>query len=195
MISYCLLSKDEKLSWCFLDQTQDYHTNFKNLILFFNIHFSSLVFFDFEPSTWNTDCSVCVLFKISCATDESVSEEFMTHSYNKMSWTSPPMWPDHHIPTDLSPCKLSDSFCTKFLFFFLVLHPWGPYYWLFAEMKVMIKLKISRITVSNYKDGWYVSWVIICSVVQGITGSVNLRNSVYLCNSIKSRWLGIWFQV
>lgn len=55
----------------------------------------------------------------------------------------------------------------------------------------MIKLEISRITVSNYRDGWYVSWVIIYSVVQGITGSVNLRNSVYLCNSINSRWLGI----
>lgn len=124
VMSCCLLSEGKKLSRHFLNRTQDYHTNFKNLILFCNIRFSSPVFFfDFEPSMWNTDCSVCVLFKISCATDESVSEEFMTHSYNKMSWTSPPMRPDHHTPTDLSPCKLSYSFCRKFFVFFLVLHP------------------------------------------------------------------------
>jgi len=43
----------------------------------------------------------------------------------------------------------------------------------------IIKLKISSITVSDYKDGWYVSWVTIYSVVQSTTGSFNLRNSVY----------------
>lgn len=141
----------------------------------------------------NTDCSVCVLFKISCATDESVSEEFMTHSYNKISWTSPPMWPDDHTPTDLSPWELSYFFSKKFFIFFLVLRARGPCYWLIAEMEVMIKLKISRITFSDYKDSWYVSWIIIYSVEKGITGSFNLRQCASL--TINSKYLDILFQV
>lgn len=143
----------------------------------------------------NTDCSVCVLFKISCVTDESVSEEFMTHSYKKISWTSPPMWPEDHTPTQLSPSELSRFFSKSFLIFFLILHPWGPCYSLIAEMEGMIKLKISTITVSDYKGSWYVSWVIMCSVVQSIRGSFNLRHNVYLSNDIHCRWLDIWFQV
>lgn len=119
-----------------------------------------------------TECSAYVLFKISCVTDESVSEEFVTHPCKKNSWTSPPMWPEDHTPTDLSPRKLSH----------LRLHPREPCCWLTAEMEGMIKLKISSITRT-------------AGTGTAITGSFNLRNSVYLGDSINHRWLDIWFQV
>lgn len=42
-------------------------------------------------------------------------------------------------------------------------------------MDGMIKLRISSSADSDHKDNWYVSCVILCSVVQGITGSFSLR--------------------
>lgn len=182
-MSYGLLSEDEKLSWHALNHTQDYHTNFKNLILLCSIYFSSPIL----SLPWRTQTALYVS-----------SLKFHVLQMNQLvknSWLIPTT-KFHELPhlCGLMIIPLLIYLLENFLISLAKSSSFS--FWSCMREDLVIDLLLKWKSWSNsrflglhslttwiagmYHGSSYILWQKALQVVLGITGSFNLRHSVHL---------------